>query len=151
LGFLGVECGGSPALGGGEGLVYLGLGEVLIVDEVVQEFGKGGEALLYVFELRVEDAFGHFLESIAYDAGGSLVLLFKDDPSVAAAHLPFSFCSVQIEAVWVGTLMPPQEMRTVLSGSEGDFQRSIAQLIAVESLGRREGTTMARAASSSLV
>ena len=82
--------------------------------------------MLYVFELRVEDAFGHFLESIAYYSGGSLVLLFKDDPSVAAAHLPFSFCLVQVEAVWVGTLMPPQKMRAVLGGSEGDFQRSIA-------------------------
>lgn len=85
---------GGSALGGGEGLVDLGLGEVFVVDEVVEELGERGEALLDVFGVGVEDALCDFVESVAYDGCGSLVLLFEDDSRIAAAHFAFSFRAV---------------------------------------------------------
>lgn len=111
--------------------IDLTLGQVAVINNVLEQFGQGRKALLDLLVSTVVNA-GDDLGQMVDDFLKCLrVLLFEDDASVATVDFAGAVNFVEVEAVGVGTVVAAEEVRAVLGCAEADFQGFVGQLIPV--------------------
>jgi hypothetical protein len=100
------------------GLVELGLGEVLLIDQVVEHFGQGWKTFLLLLNLTIEYPIDDLVDVVEHNLKRFTILLLENYFSLAITDLFLPVESMQVEAVGIGAFMSPQEMGTVFSSSK---------------------------------